>query len=856
MFRTTLRSLWSHKRRLISTCIAVILGVAFMAGTLVLNSTISSVFDDLFADFGKGVDVVVRGDELFDSGAGSGTQRALLDDSVVAKVAAVPGVAVAEGSMSSYQLTVLDKKGDPMGGNGPPTIVGSWDTDEQLSSYQVDAGRAPKAPGEAIIDRAGADKGDYELGDDIVVITAKGRETLELVGLSMFGDADSAGGSIYVGTTLPEAQRLAGEPGKVNQINARGDDGTTPESLVEAIQGADVAPEVDVVTGQEASDEMASDIKEGFSFFTVILLVFAFIALFVGWFIISNTFSILVAQRTRELALLRAIGATRRQVLGSVLLEAGLIGLFSAVVGLLVGIGLAVAAFAGLKSVGLDLPNAGLVIEPATAGYAIFAGLFITAIAAASPAIKATRVAPIAALRDVAIDTSGSSRTRAGIGVLMLLLGAFLVTPAFGAEPSSDDLPQVGGGLGLILLAVLVLGPVMARPLARVVGSWVPKVKGVTGQLARENAMRSPRRTASTAAAIIIGVALVSFISVFGTSAQASINAAIGNGFEGDYIVQPANQFSFTGAPPALGEDLAKVDGVAGVTAVAFLEGQITDADGDKSQAFIGGVDPATSDGIFAFKMADGAFDVLQPGTMLVDQSTAKSKGIAIGDELTILSSSGREASFRVSGLSDDPALLGEWSINRDDVGKLVPEPTDYLLGIRLEDGVSADDVRAELRKPVEAFPNMKLQDRDQYTSSIVDSITALINVIYALLAVSVVIALIGIANTLSLSIHERTRELGLLRAMGMTRSQLRSSVRWEAVIVALMGTALGIVLGLGLSWIMVKALASEGIDTFDVSVPGIVIIVLVSAVLGVVAAIRPAAKAAKLNVLDAIATE
>jgi len=856
MFRTTLRSLWSHKRRLISTCVAVILGVAFMSGTLVLNSTIGRVFDDLFANYGQGVSAVVRGPELFKSQQGGNTQRALLDDSTIDKVAAVQGVAAAEGSIGTQDLTVLDKKGDAMGGAGPPTIVGSLDQDPQMANYQVSSGRAPTAAGEAVIDRAAADKAHFKIGDKLTVVGPRGREQLKIVGIVMFGKADSAGGVLFVGTTLPEAQRLAGEPGKVDVVNARADKGVSDDQLVANIEAAKVAKGANVVTGVQASKEQASDIKQGFGFFTTILLVFAAIALFVGAFIISNTFGILVAQRTRELALLRAIGATRRQVLGSVLLEAGLIGLFSAVIGFLVGVALASVAFAALKNFGLKLPGASLVIQPSTAVETILVGLGITAVAAIMPAVRATRVPPIAALRDVAVDTSGSSKLRAGFGGLLLLLGLLSILPAYQPDPASAKIKVVGIGLALIMGAVLVLGPVIARPLARVVGWVLPKIKGVTGRLARENAMRSPRRTASTASALIIGVTLVSFISIFATSATASINAAIGSGFLGDYIIQPANQFTITGAPPSLATDIAKADGVQGVTAITFTEGQITLPDGSKAGAFVGGIDPTTAKGIFEFKMSQGDVTDLTSGSMLVDKAVAKDKDLKVGDKLTVVSGTGQSATFKIAGISNDPALLGQWTINRGDTSKLVAQPSDFLIGIKLKPGVTPDDVRSELRAKVKPYPNLKLQDREQYKSSIVGTITALLNVIYALLAVSIIIALIGIANTLSLSIHERTRELGLLRAMGMTRAQLRSTVRWEAVIVALMGTALGIVLGLGLSYTMVKVLVSQGIDTFDVNPTFLVVVVVGGAALGVLASVRPAWKAAKLNVLEAIATE
>ncbi|HWJ62864.1 MAG TPA: ABC transporter permease, partial [Acidimicrobiales bacterium] len=332
MFRHTLRSLWSHKRRLISTCVAVILGVAFMAGTLVLSATVNHVFDDLFGDLGKNVDAVVRGDVLFESDFG-GAQRGLLDESIVKEVEGVDGVSAAVGSMQTLNLTLLDSDGDPMGGVGPPTIVGSWDTDESLSSYQIDEGRAPEKDGEVVIDRAGVENGKFTIGDEISLVGPKGTVQLELVGTSRFGDADSAGGSIFVATTLSQAQELAGEPGKLNTVSVKGAEGVTPDQLVESLRAADLAPKIDIVTGEQASKENASDVKEGFSFFSTMLLIFAGIALFVGWFIISNTFNILVAQRTRELALLRTIGASRGQVLGSVLTEAAIIGIVSSVLG-------------------------------------------------------------------------------------------------------------------------------------------------------------------------------------------------------------------------------------------------------------------------------------------------------------------------------------------------------------------------------------------------------------------------------------------------------------------------------------------------------------------------------------------
>ncbi|MCB0965079.1 MAG: ABC transporter permease, partial [Acidimicrobiales bacterium] len=701
----------------------------------------------------------VRGDVLFESDF-AGTVRGFLDESVVADVEQVDGVAAAEGSISTVELTLLDSDDEPMGGAGPPTIVSNWTDDEQLASYQIQEGRAPEADGEVVIDRAATDNGGFALGDTVTLLSSEGREDFELVGISTFGSADSAAGAISVATTLTEAQTLANEPGKVDTISVRATEGTTPEELVANLEAADLGPDVSVVTGKEAADELSNDIKEGFSFFSTLLLVFAAIALFVGWFIISNTFSILVAQRTRELALLRALGATKRQVLTSVFLEAGVIGVFSALLGFVGGVLLAWGAFAGLSAIGVDLPTSGLVIEPLVAGRAIVVGLVITAIAAAAPAIRATRVPPMAALRDVAIDQSGRSRIRLLLGLLIGALGAFMITPAFAELPTSGDIPGVGLGLFAIIVAVLVLGPVFARPVAWLMGVWLPKVRGVVGSLARENAIRNPRRTASTASALIIGVTLVAFITIFASSASASVTASLTNGFKGQYIVQPVNQFSFTGVTPDAAKEIADLDGVADVAAVGVIDGQLTLPNGKEPTGIIGAGDPEAFTEVFTIDMAEGQLTDIDDTSMAVDRAVAAQDDIAIGDEVTIVSRSGRTATFTVAAISDEPNLLLPWTITRAAAESLSPELTDYQIGIKLDDGVDAASMRQPIEDVLEPYPNMKLQDRDQFEQGIIQQIQILLNVIYALLAVSIVIALIGIANTLSLSIHERTREL------------------------------------------------------------------------------------------------
>ncbi|MGI8710678.1 MAG: ABC transporter permease [Acidimicrobiales bacterium] len=858
MIRLTLNSLWSHKRRLVSTCIAIVLGVAFMAGTFVLTSTINKVFDDLFATGYEGVDAVVRGPVLYRDH--HGTQRDNLPESALAEVKAVSGVAIAEGSISTEQITVLDQQGETMGGNGPPTIVGSWESDRQLNPYHVVRGRAPRSAGEAVIDKAGFEEGGFRVGGRIRLVTARGTRPLRLVGVTRFGDADSSGGVLGVQATLPQAQDLIGEANKLETVDVRTAPGVDPETLVQRLEAAKVAPRADVVTGDEAAAEQSQELKGGFvSFFSTILLVFAFIALFVGAFIISNTFGILIAQRTRELALLRAVGASRRQVLTSVLFEAGVIGVVSSVVGFVAGVALAKGALVLLNAFGVDLPSAGITVRPISAVITIAVGLLITASASLLPAIRATRVPPLAALRDVAVDQSGRSRLRLVFGLLLLGAGVYSILPAFGRDPTTDQLPGIGLGLGLVILAVLVLGPTFARPLSLAVGSPLPRLRGITGRLSRENAMRSPRRTASTASALIIGVTLIVFITAFAASAQTSISNSISGGFKGQYIVQPQSQASFTGVSPKLARSLRDVDGVDVVAAASFTPTQLVLPGGAKPAGFVGGIEPSTYGRVFDVKMDTGKLTDLRPGTVVVDRQVAKKQGLRIGQQIGITSASGRKARLEISAISDEPNLLGQWTVSASDAARLSPSPTDAFIGLRIDRGLDLETLRAPLTAVVDRYPTMKLQDRDQFTGSLVDQIKALLNVIYGLLAISVLIALIGIANTLSLSIHERTRELGLLRAMGMARDQLRASVRWEAAIVALMGTVVGVLLGVGASIVMVKALVSQGFTDFQLPIFGILslaTIVVVAVALGVLAAVRPAWRASRLNLLDAIATE
>ena len=850
MLKTTLRSLWAHKRRLLSTVLSVVLGVAFMAGTLVLGDTMNANFDQLFADVNEHVDAEVRGPELFDTDFGG--VRGRVDESVETEVRGVDGVAAAEGFLMTEAVTVLGADGEPLGGQGPPTLLESWIDDDLLNAYDLAEGRAPESAAEAAMNVAAAEEGGYEVGDEVAVLAEEGRLTYTLVGTYTLGGADSAAGSISISVPRDEAQRLAGMPGQLDVVVARGEEGVSQEELVERIAST-VPDDLEVVTGEQSSEDQAESLQQGLSFFTQFLLIFAFIALGIGSFIIYNTFSILVAQRARELALLRAVGASRRQVLGSVLVEAVVVGIVAAGLGLLAGIALAVALQAALDALGVDLPTAGTVVSGGTVVAAVLTGLVITFLSVLLPAWRASKVPPIAALREVAHDTSGTSKVRAAIGVVLLVLSVLAAIPAFGDAPDTQALQMVGLAALLALVGVIVLGPVLARPGALLLGRALG-FAGMTGTLARENAARSPKRTASTAAALMIGVALVGFITVFASSAQASIDREVSRGFLGDFVVQTGQLGA--GVSPELAEELRDVEGVATVAATRFGPAQLTLPDGDTTGTFIGAGDPEALSDVLDARMAQGQLSDLDEDGILVDQAVAEDRGLEIGDEITVLFASGESTTVTVAGLADDPAMLGQWFVALDTFAAGAPQQLDRQLLLQAEEGADLEALEQRIEEVADAYPVVDVLDRDAFIGSIADQITQVLNIVYALLALSVIIALIGIANTLSLSIHERTRELGLLRAVGMTRRQLRATVRWEAVIIALIGTVLGLVLGLVFSFVLVQALSGQGFSEYRLPVVPLVVVVVVFAMLGVLASVRPARRAARLDVLEAIAAE
>jgi putative ABC transport system permease protein len=857
MLKVTLRSIWEHKRRLVLTITSIVLGVSFLAGTLVLNESFNRLFDDLFATSNENVDTQVRGELLFSDSFGGGDQRALLPADTVDTVASVEGVRAAEPYVQAIGFgsanRVLDADGEPIGSMGPPTLLESWVDGSTLTPYSIAEGRGPSADDEMALNVAAAEDGDLEVGDTVTVATSQfGNKEYELVGTVLFGTAKSSAGAVSAEFTLAEAMRLAGTDGDVQQVVAGAEEGLSQEELTRRIQG-ELPEGAEAVTGEQAAAELSSDVQEGFQFFTVILVIFGGIALLVGAFVIYNTFQIIVQQRTRELALLRAVGATRRQVLSAVIIEGAVVGLFGALLGLGVGILLAQGF---ISAIGDDFAS-GVTVTVRASVIALLLGTGVTLLAALIPAVRATRVPPLAALRDVAIDRSGASKIRIAIGVVVGVAAAYLLARGWTGDGTSAEQPPVFIGAILLVVAAITVGPVLSGPSVRLAGRAVATT-GITRKLAVENAARSPKRTSATASALLIGVTLVALLLVFAESAKASIDKEISRGFTGDFVVmsEGGGFAGFSGFSPTIADQVAAVPGVDTVLAQTFAQAEITYDDGATVQQFLTSIDVGAVEGILDVRMEEGRTSDLEDDGILVDVELADAHDVEIGDPIHLLLMGGAELDLTVQGITDDEQVLGYFTITRDTYLANVPDPQDAFVYGAVDEGADVDEVLADIEPIVSETPDLTVEDREGFIGSIAEQITFIVNFISIMLLLSITIALIGVANTLSLSISERIRELGLLRAVGMDKTQLKRSIRWEAVIMSVLGTGIGIFLALVIGRAMMKALEPSGLSIFEVPVGSLVVLLIGGALVGTVAAVFPSRRAARFPVLDAIAQE
>ncbi len=849
MTKVALRGIGARKLRAFTTWLAIFLGVALVAGTYVLTDTINRSFEEIFTESLKGTDVAIssRQDVQTQDDMPPGFPARLLD-----RVRTVDGVEAAAGSVFASGR-FIDAKGDPIGNSFAPNFISSL-LPPRFESLDYVEGRKPRTPTEASIDTQTADTGDLKLGSKLRLAGAHEAKTYTVVGLTKLGDT-SFGGAGIAQVLLPQAQEITDRVGQFDQISVAAAPGVTPEQLRDRI--AKVMPrQVQVETGEEAAKRQTDDIEQNLGFFRIALLVFAGVSLFVGSFQIFNTFSITVAQRTREFGMLRTLGASRRQILSSVGIEALVLGILGAIAGIAGGVGFAFAINELFKAVGIDLPNTGTVIEARTVIVSLIVGIVVTVAAALNPALRATRVTPMAALREAELqDTKKRGRvvTAVAVGLGVIGLGMMLVGLFGGIEDSGTAAGLLGGGAALMLFGVSLFSPRLVRPLASVVGRPLERLRGITGRLARENAMRKPGRTATTAAALMIGLALIVFVTVFAAGINSSIAKTIDDSFRGEIVLQNTDGFS---PIPRDALNVARgVDGVSTVSSITYATGELSGGQGIQLAA----VDPSTLGQVLALDFQSGdpsAFPRLAPNQTILDENFARDQGLQVGDTLRVRTPTERVATFRVVGtVKGELDLLGKAVIDESATSKFGRLQPNFALA-RLASDASPKDVQDAMEGALKnRFPTVEVKNQSQLKDQQEQQVNQLLGLIYALLSLAIVVSVFGIVNTLALSIHERTRELGMLRAVGMSRRQVRTMVRYEAVITALIGAILGTILGVIFAVLVSRPLADEG---FKLSYPvGTLLLLLVLAALaGVVAAIGPARRASRLDVLRALAYE
>jgi putative ABC transport system permease protein len=888
VLRVALKDLLAHKRRLITTGIAVILGIAFLTGTQLLGSALDESIRGVVSQVYEGYDAVVRSPSVQETVFGE--IRGPVDASVVEQVRGAEGVRAAFGVIESPTIQLIGADGKVVGaGIGPPTLVFTW-FDDPVRPGRLRDGRGPEADDELVLDFKTASDNGWEIGDDITIATQSGEGTYELVGLVGLGeDADEYSGAHPVYFTDAEAQRLAQLSDQYNYVAVGAEEGVGEEELLANLSAA--SPELQVISGDAFVEENQEAIAQFVGFLTTLVSVFGVISLVVAVFIIYNTFSIIVAQRTRETALLRAIGAHRRQVVVATLVEAMSIGVVASVVGLALGVLLAtgiIRAIGQMFSTAPGLPPLGL----PTVTLALAVGLLVTSLSAVIPAVRASRIPPIAALSELSLDRSALSRPRIVWGVALILGGVVLVALGL-AGAVGNELYVVGAGLLLVLISVaVVIGPVLAAPAAHLL-SWPFRVGGrTTGRLAEENAARNPRRTAATAAALTVGVTVVTVIAVLAATTKNSVDAEITGALEEvDYIVTAGN-FSFLGVPKTVAPAAAEIEGVETVSPLGFTFLRLLD---DKAVAeaaatttttvapeddggvppilgipddappgediVANGLDPATYFEIVDMGEVRGDLTALDDASIVAKDSIAEERGWEIGDEIPVYFTATGRQNLRLGATYSNGLGPGDnfyLPLETLQANALPGFDVDFAVYVSLADGADTDAVKAELEALVEGRPDVVVQDTAEFVESQTAVIDVVVNIMYGLLALAVIIALIGVANTLSLSVLERTREFGLLRAVGMSKTQLRWTVRIEAAIVAVFGTLLGMAIGIAFAIAITAALAANEPDlvSFKLPVAQLVVITVMAALAGIVAAIFPARRAARLDVLEAISSE
>ncbi|MDG4801131.1 ABC transporter permease [Micromonospora sp. WMMD980] len=847
MLRATLKSLLARKLRLLLSGLAVVLGVMFVSGSFVLTDTLGRSFDAVFADAYADIDVNVAAKPKVEVSETEGEQVAApVPASLVDRVKAVPGAADVRGVVAADGARLIGSNGKVVTSFGPPQLGENWLGEGGL--VKLREGRGPRADDEIVVNAALAKAANVKVGDRVGVLTLAPKKEFTLVGVFGYsGGRDSVGGANEVAFTTPVAQQLMlGKPDVFSNVSARAADGTTPEALRDEVSRA-LGGAYDVKTGEQLADSASAGLKEGLSFFNKILLGFAAVALLVGTFLILNTFSIIVAQRTRELALMRAIGASGRQVIGSVVLEAVAVGLIASVLGLAAGIGVGalLAYLFGKLAGGLTL--AGLGVPAAAVIGAFGVGLVITVVAALLPALRAARIPPIAAMQDVATPDRPLTKVTIG-GAVVTGIGAVLLFLGLSGNAGGNTLATILGGVLFAFIGVALLTPVISRPVVSLLGAifaW-----SVPGKLGRLNSGRNPRRTAITAAALMVGIALVTGVTVILDSAKGSISALAEDTIKAELVISGAS----SGPRPA-SFDAAVLEKTAAIPGVRLVDGEYGDMAtvGGKRTWVAASSNVAALQQIFGAKATAGDIGRLAPDQMLLSSDTAKSRNLSVGSTVPVQLSRGDARTYTVSGIYESSQLTNPVVLPPQAAADFaIPQPIQGF--VQLDPGTSVGAVQPQVERLLADSPEVSVADRAAFIKQQTSQLDTPLRMIQILLALAIVIAVLGIINTLALSVLERTRELGLLRAIGLRRAQTMRMITVEAVVISIFGALLGVVVGTGLGAAVVRALKDEGITDLVLPWGQMVTFLVLAAIIGVVAAVLPAIRAARINVLGAIA--
>lgn len=855
VLKTSMRNFLAHKGRMVLSAIAVLLSVAFVCGTLVFTDTMNTTFDKLFAVTSADVTVTPKAPDGGDDASGGSTGRPeSLPASVVSRLGKAEGVRAAEGAVSSQSVTVVNDKNDNVGAASGPTFAGNW-TRNDLRSMEITTGHAPRGPTEVMLDSDTAKKHHLKLGDALRTITVTGDFRTRIVGIASF-TVTNPGAAVFYFDTATAQRELLGKEGRFTQVNLTAGQGVSHTVLKQRAADA-LGAGYKLQTQKEAADANQDDLGSFLDVMKYAMLGFAGIAFLVGIFLIVNTFSMLVAQRTREIGLMRAIGSSRKQVNRSVLVEALMLGVFGSVLGVGAGIALAVGLMKLMSAVGMDLSTRDLTIAWTTPVIGLALGVLVTVFAAYLPARRAGTISPMAALRDAGTPADGrAGRIRGSLGLLLTAGGAFTLYLATDADKASSGAPWLGLGILLSLLGLVAVGPLLAGIVVRALGAVLLRVFGPVGRLAERNALRNPRRTGATAAALMIGLALVACLSVVGSSMVASASDQLDRTVGADFIVDSTTQPIVPKAEKAVGA----VAGLDHVTRTKLVDVRMTAPDGSSEKTSLSATDPGYRQDVRREVVAGDLAAAYGKDAMSVGDDYAKKHGVEVGDRLKVSFAGGDTVPITVRAITSDDTSIDQGAryLAISTLEAHVPAdrvPANAMMLAKATDG-QQDRAYAALKDALRSYPQYEVQNRADYKQTLKDQIGQLLNMVYGLLGLAIVVAVLGVVNTLALSVVERTREIGLMRAVGLSRRQLRRMIRLESVVIALFGALLGLGLGLGWGASAQSLLAMEGLDVLEIPWPTILGVFLASAFVGLFAALVPAFRAARMNVLNAIATD